>query len=153
MWHPFLDRAQLLAQKLVIEGYVGPRFTTSLHTFYSRNHKIAWSCEIFKSQMTMDLLLLRRCVLSPITAKTCYWIWIYIWLTQRVPYKNLELFTLREHLSSPPDLSVHLLTFYVVLICVFTFRVVMLWCPLRFRMKTMFGSSLPPVICRWSCLT
>ena len=132
MLHSFLDRAQPLTQRLVKQGYVAPRFTTSLQKLYSRNHKIAWPCEISKSQMTMDLLLLRRCVLSSITAKTCYWIWIYIWLTQRVSYKNQELFTLCEHLSSPPDLSVHLFTFYVVLICVFTFRVVKLWCPLRF---------------------
>jgi hypothetical protein len=40
--HPFLDRAQLLTQKLVKQGYVALRFTISLQKFYGRNHKIAW---------------------------------------------------------------------------------------------------------------
>ena len=97
--------------------------TTSLQKFYGRHHKIAWPCKISKSQMTMDLLLLRRCFLSSITAKTCYWIWIYIWVTQRVSYNNQELFTIREHLGSTPDLYVHLFIFCVVLICVFTYWV------------------------------
>ena len=40
------------------------------------------------------------------------------------------------------------LSFCVVLLCVFTFWV--LCCDVRynFRIKTMFGSSLPPVVCR-----
>ena len=121
MLHPFLDRDQLVTQRLIKPGYVSPRLTTSLQKFYGRHHKIARPCKISKSQMTMDLLLLCRCFLSSITAKTCYRICLYIWVTQRVSYKNQELFTLREHMSSPPDLYVHLFTFCVVLIGVSTF--------------------------------
>ena len=67
-------------------------------------------------------------------------------------YKKQELFTFRKYLSSPrvigEDRIAFVLFFGVVLLCVFTFRV--LCCDVRydFRMKTMFGSSLPPVVCR-----
>jgi hypothetical protein len=43
---------------------------------------------------------------------------------------------------------VHLLIFCVVLLCVFTFWVPSYNVRYDFRMKTMFGSSLPPVVCR-----
>jgi hypothetical protein len=37
----------------------------------------------------------------------------------------------------------------IVLLCVFTFVLSsVLWCPLRFRIKTIFGSSLPLVVLR-----
>jgi hypothetical protein len=70
-----------------------------------------------------------------------------------VSYKMHELLTLREHLSSSPVLYrvrvAHLFSFIcVVLLCVLTFLVPR--CDVRydFRIKTMFGSSLPPVVCR-----
>jgi len=78
---------------------------------------------------------------------------VYIWVTRRVSYKKQELLTLREHLSSSPVflVGVVLLIFLVfcdVLLCVFTF-----WLPCcdvhyDFRTRTMFGLSLPPVVCR-----
>ena len=40
------------------------------------------------------------------------------------------------------------LVFYVVLLCVFTFWVPCCVVRYYFRIKTMFGSSLPPVYCR-----
>ena len=60
---------------------------------------------------------------------------------------------LREHLSSSliflldPFLLI-VLVFCVVLLCILTF--VHLCCEVRynFRMKTMLGSSFPPVVCR-----
>ena len=79
------------------------------------------------------------------------YIYIYIWVTHS--YKKQELLTHREHLSSPPTFwwSPCCSSFYffcVVLLCVFMF-----WVPCSdvhyvFRIKTMFCSSLPPVVCR-----
>jgi len=62
--------------------------------------------------------------------------------------KKQELLTLREHQSSPSGFWLIFLVFCVVILCVFT-----LWvpcCDVRsdFRIKTMFGSFLPPVVCR-----
>ena len=76
---------------------------------------------------------------------------LYIWVTWRGFYKKQELLILREDLSSPPVFGgvrvAHIFSFCVVLLCVFTF-----WlpcCDVRsdFRIKTMFGSCLPPVVC------
>ena len=83
--------------------------------------------------------------------------WLYIWVTRRIPYKKQELFTFREHLSSPPvfwwgPCCSSFLVFCVVLLCGFMFLVPC--CDVRydFRIKTKFGSSLPPVVCRRACL-
>jgi hypothetical protein len=83
-----------------------------------------------------------------------YQTWLYTWVTRRVSYKKQKQLTLREHLSSPPALLVGsvlliFLVFCVVLLymCLFALGPV-LWCPLWFPHKTMFGSSLPPVVCR-----
>jgi hypothetical protein len=78
----------------------------------------------------------------------------YILITRCESYKKLELLTLREHLSSylvswlGPCCSFSKQVFCIVLLSVFMLRV-----PCRdvlyvFRMKTMFDSSLPPVVCR-----
>jgi hypothetical protein len=53
----FLDRAQLLTQKLLKQGYVAPWLKSSLQTFYSRHHNLVDHYEISIFQMTMDLLL------------------------------------------------------------------------------------------------
>ena len=68
-------------------------------------------------------------------------------------YKKQELITLREHLSSAPRLLVGsvFLIFLVFLCCPIICGNVlssMLWYLLQFRHNTMFGSSLPSVICR-----
>jgi hypothetical protein len=61
----FLDRAQLLMQKLFKQGYVTP-------TSHCNKNSTKKSYEISISQMTMDLLLFMYCryFLSSITAKT-----------------------------------------------------------------------------------
>ena len=70
----------------------------------------------------------------------------------RVAYKSQEVLTRREHFSSPPVFSGSVLLifsdFCVVLLCVFAFWVPC--CDVRydFRIKTTFGSFLPPVVCR-----
>ena len=65
-----------------------------------------------------------------------YRTWLYIWVARRVFYKKQELFTVRKHLSSPRCFGrvrdVHLFSFCVVLLCVFTFWVPCLWCPSQF---------------------
>ena len=58
----------------------------------------------------------------------------------------------RKHLRSPPNFSWRprcsfFKFFYVVLLCVFTFWVPSCDVCYDFRLKTMFGSSLPPVVC------
>ena len=53
----FLDRLQLLTQKLLKQGYVAPRLKSSLQKFYGRHHDLVDRDEISISQMTMDRLL------------------------------------------------------------------------------------------------
>ena len=53
----FLDRAQLLTQKLLKKGYVAPRLKSSLHKFYCCHRNLVDSYEVSISQITMDLLL------------------------------------------------------------------------------------------------
>jgi hypothetical protein len=52
----FLDRAQLLTQKLLKQDYVAPRLESSLKQFYGRHQDLVDNYEIFISQMTMNLL-------------------------------------------------------------------------------------------------
>ena len=66
-------------------------------------------------------------------------------------YKKQVLLILREHLSSPPFFSgvrvAHLFNFLCCpIMCLYVLSSV-LWCPLRFPHKTVFGSSLPLVVC------
>ena len=53
----FLDRAQLLTQKLLKQGYVAPRLKSLLQKLYGHHHNLVDRYEISISQMTMDLLL------------------------------------------------------------------------------------------------
>ena len=53
----FLDRAQLLMQKLLKQGYVAPRLKSLLQKLYGHHHNLVDRYEISISQMTMDLLL------------------------------------------------------------------------------------------------
>ena len=51
----FLDRAQLLTQKLLKQGYVVPRLKSSLQKFYYRHRNLVDRYEIFISQMGLLL--------------------------------------------------------------------------------------------------
>ena len=53
----FLDRAQLLTQRLSKQGCVARKLKSLLHKFYCRHHDLVERYEISISQMTMDLLL------------------------------------------------------------------------------------------------
>ena len=81
-----------------------------------------------------------------------YRTWLYIWATRRVSYKKQELLTFASTWVHPRFLvgSVLLifLAFCVVLLCVSTFWVPCCHVRYDFRIKTMFGSSLRPVVCR-----
>jgi hypothetical protein len=77
-----------------------------------------------------------------------YRTWLYILVTGCMSYKKMELLVICEHLKSFLFFLVGFtllisLFFCVVLLCAFTFCV--LCCD--FRIKTMFGSYLPPVVC------
>ena len=86
-----------------------------------------------------------------------YRTWLYSWVTWQVSYKKQQLPAFREHLSSPPVLcccffvvSVLLIfsVFCVVLLCVLTLSVQCREVRYDFRIKTVFGSYLPLVVCR-----
>ena len=51
----FLDRDQLLTQKLLKQGYVASRLKSLLHKLYGSHHDLVDRYEISISQMTMDL--------------------------------------------------------------------------------------------------
>ena len=53
----------------IITVHLDPKLKSSVHKCYGRHHDLVERNEISISQMTMDLLLLRRCFLSSITAK------------------------------------------------------------------------------------
>ena len=53
----FLERTQLLTQKLLKHGYVVPRLKPSLQNFYGRHHNLVHRYDISISQMTMGHLL------------------------------------------------------------------------------------------------
>ena len=103
-------------------------------------------------QMTMDLFLLCRCFLSSITAKT------FTGQDCIYEYHGGCLIRSRNYLLFVSTCvcpvfclwSVFLifLVFCVVLLCVFTFWVP--YCDVRYylHINTMFGSSLPLVVCR-----
>jgi len=81
---------------------------------------------------------------------------IFTWLdcirvTWRVSYKKQELLTLRDHLSLPPFFwgggwGCSFCFLCCPIMCLYVLRSV-LWYPLRFPHKKMFGSSLPLVVC------
>ena len=49
-YNDFLDRAQLLTQKLLKQGYAAPRLNSSLQIFYGRDHNLVDRYEISISQ-------------------------------------------------------------------------------------------------------
>ena len=68
-------------------------------------------------------------------------------------YQKQDLLTIREHLISSPVflVLVHVANFFSFLCCPIMCHYVLssvLWCPMRCPHKMMFGSSLPPVVCK-----
>ena len=63
----FLDRAQLLTQTLLKQGYVAPRLKLPLQQLYGRHHNLVDHYEISISQMTMGLLLFNVDVFFPLS--------------------------------------------------------------------------------------
>ena len=57
VYSDFLERAQLLTQKLHKQGYDAPMLKSSLQKLYGRHHNLDDRYEISISQMTMALLL------------------------------------------------------------------------------------------------
>ena len=108
----FLDRAQLLTQKLPKQGYVAPSHRYKMLRSSSQSD---WPLQNIHFSMSMDLLLFTYIFLSSITAKTFTGLGMYIWVSRQVSYKKQELITLREHLSSPLffvwSVCAHLLSF------------------------------------------
>ena len=86
--------------------------------------------------------------LSSITAKTITWLDVYMSNTAGlIRSRNCLLFA-STWVCLVGFVLLIFLVFCVVLLCVFMFRVPC--CDVRydFRIKTMFGTSLPPVVCR-----
>ena len=77
---------------------------------------------------------------------------MYICVTRRLLHNKQQLLIPREHLSSLLSFGgirvAIFLVFCIVLLCVFTF--LLPCCDIHYDscIKTMFGSSLPPVVCR-----
>ena len=84
----FLDRAQLLTQKLLKQGYVAPKLKLSLQQLCGRHHNLVDHYEISISQMTMDLLLFNVDVFFHLSDLKV------IWVTQWVSCKRQELLIL-----------------------------------------------------------
>jgi len=63
----FLDRAQLLTQRLLKQGHAAPRLKSSLQNFYGHHHDqhdLVDRYAISIHQMTMDLLLFMWMIFS-----------------------------------------------------------------------------------------
>jgi hypothetical protein len=136
-----------------IHSFSTPRSKSLLQKFYGRHHNLVYRCEISISQVTMDLLLFTQMFSFLYHCQSIYRTWLYIWITRRVSYKKQELLTLCEHLNSPPVFwwgpCCSSFQFFVLsyCICVFTFWVLCCDVQYDFRIKAMFGSFLPPVVC------
>ena len=129
---------------LLKQGYVAPRLKSSLQKFRGGHHNLIDRYEISISQMTMYHFLYH--------CKDLYRTWMYLWVTWRVSYKKQELLIIREHLSSSRFFGgvrvAHRFSFlYFLIMCLYVLSSV-LWGWQRFPIKTMFGSSLPPLVCR-----
>ena len=119
-----------------------------LQKFYGRHHNLVGRYEIFISQITMDLLFFYVVVFFPLSLQRLLPEFTIYMSSTVVPYKKQELLTLHE-----PRLFLRSLccSFFVVF-CVSRLCIFMFWvpcCDVRydFSIKTMFGSSLPSVVC------
>ncbi len=138
----FQERAQLLTQNLLQQGYVASRLKSSHQKFYGRHHNVVDHYELAISQMTMALLHFKQMFTFLYLCQDYYRTCLYICVTRQVSYKKQEQLTLREHMSSS--------TIFWWGLCCSTFQFV--WCDCTFcvpcsdvlydfRIKTMFRSS------------
>jgi len=104
----FLDRVQLMTQKLLKQGYVALRLKASLQKFYRRHHNLADHYEIFISQMTMDILLLRTFFSFLYRYQDFCRTWLYIDIRVKTMFGS----------SLPPNVLGGLLS-YLRYLCVF----------------------------------
>jgi hypothetical protein len=87
--------------------------------------------------------LLRRCFF-PLSLSRSLPTWLFIWLTWRVYFKKQELLTPPDFWLGPSCSSFYFF-FCCPIMCLYILGSV-LWRPLKFPHKKMFGSSLPPVV-------
>ena len=139
-----LDRAQLRTQKLLKQGYVEIIATNTLRSL-SRSGWLLRNIHISNDNgwftFYVDLSLRYHC-------QYLYRTWLYIWVTRRLSNKKQDLLALREHMSClVGSVLLICLVFCIVLLSVFTCWVQC--CDVRcdFGIKTIFDSSLPPVVC------
>ena len=85
-YYDFLDRARLMTDKLLRQGYVPQRLRSSLQKFNGRRRDLVDRYGISVSQMKTEIFPLP----SELT-----------WSARRVSYKKQEMLTLRVHLISP----------------------------------------------------
>jgi hypothetical protein len=89
----YMDRAQLLTENILKQGYVAPRLKSSLQYFCDRHYELVDRYEISKFQRQWIFSWHGDFFLSPSRILTCFTIRI----TRRVSYKEQELLILREH--------------------------------------------------------
>ena len=119
-YQDFLDRGLLLTRKLLNQGFLSVKLTSSLRKSYGRHHDLVDRYGISVSQMTMDMLHLSQTLPSPFLIHD---ITRFVTrLTRRAPLMEQELFTFPEHLSSPPILSGVRVTRSLALCICFVYR-------------------------------
>ena len=57
LYSDFLNRAKLLSQKLLSQGYVQPLLISSLQKFYGRHHDLIDRYDVSISQMKLDIFV------------------------------------------------------------------------------------------------
>jgi hypothetical protein len=136
----FLDRVQLMTQKLSKQGCVARKWS---HCCTNSTVVITIWLSVTKYpylKWQWIFYFLRIFLLLSITAKT--FTRLYIWVTRRVSYQKQELLTLRKHMSATRFLCgvfvAHLFSFSCSPIMSLYVLSYVLWCLLHFRIKTMF---------------
>ena len=78
----FLDRAQLLTQQLIKQGYVAPTLKSAIQNAYVCHHQLVDRYEISISQKIMDIFPLHHFYQRQDFYRT------WLWVTHRVSYKK-----------------------------------------------------------------
>ena len=105
--------------------------------------------EISISQMTRDLLLFPYMFSFRYNSKDFHLTWLYIRVHDGCLISSRNYLPFRVHLWFPGVLRVAYLVSLLccLIMCPYVLSSVLL-CPLRFPHKTVFGSSLLPVVCK-----